>query len=576
MKPITRLDPLTSLRFIAAAMIVAHHTISYGIFGLSAPSGHASIWGQGVSFFFVLSGFILAYVYPKLETWPEIRQFWRARFARVWPALVFSFILALWLLSLDIDYQTAAANLLMIQGWIPYQDYYFSYNSPAWSISTEVFFYITFPLIIYKWKNNWPYKIMFSFALLFIMLYTSNILQSQTTESFDKSMTKTGLLYISPATRIFEFVFGICIANLWSNYKNKVNWGKLRATAYETTSIIAVVASMYFTPLLEDFVQLKFGEQAASYWLSFSGSMFSFGLLIFVISIQRGWISVFLSRPFFVLLGEISFSIYLLHQIFLRYYVANIISPPYLPRLAELAIFWTILLLASYLTWAIIETPSRKLILGHARTEHPSQFWRSLVGLNRRTWAAAVCLVLLVSAIHLVKDHSATAYLQRFPTPADGLSFYSARGDLDTVNLLIEAGVDLNNKNGNGGNALIDAAWAGKDEVVSALLKAGANVNMATDGGLTALAAAVIQKHEAVALLLLSHGANPSNVDSRGNTLLIEAAWQGNLTLVEALLAKGSNPNYRRPNDGFTALRAAASNRKTTVVHALKSAGAIE
>lgn len=576
MKPITRLDPLTSLRFIAAAMIVVHHTISYGVFGLSAPSGKSSIWGQGVSFFFVLSGFILAHVYTKLENFQEIRQFWRARIARVWPALAFSFILALWLLSLDLDYPTAAANLLMVNAWIPDQKYYFSYNSPAWSISTEVFFYLAFPLIIYKWKNNWPYKITISFTILICMFFASNILQSQTIGSFDKSLTKTGLLYISPATRIFEFVFGICIANVWSNYKNKGNWGRLRASLYEAMSIIAVAASMFFTPLIGDFVQLRFGEQAASYWLSFSGSMFSFGLLIYVISMQRGWISVFLSHPLFVLLGEISFSIYLLHQIFLRYYVANIISPPYLPKLAELAIFWSILLLASYLTWSIIETPFRKLIIGNSTTEHTPQIWRNLVGLNRKNWSAAVFLVLLVSAIHLAKDDSAAAYLQRFPTTADSLSFYAAQGNLKTVNLLIEADVDLNNKNGNGGNALIDASWAGKEEVVSALLKAGANVNMATDGGLTALAAAVIQKHEAVALLLLSHGANPNNVDSRGNTLLIDAAWQGNLTLVEALLAKGSNPNYRRPNDGFTALRAAASNRKMTVVHALKSAGAIE
>ncbi len=76
-----KLDQLTSLRFFAAMVIVFHHaTNSFGIRPIGVNLG------QGVSFFFVLSGFILYYVYPKLATWPNIRQFWRARIARLWPA----------------------------------------------------------------------------------------------------------------------------------------------------------------------------------------------------------------------------------------------------------------------------------------------------------------------------------------------------------------------------------------------------------------------------------------------------------------------------------------------------------
>lgn len=76
-----KLDQLTSLRFFAALMIVIHH--STGLFGIKNISFHI---GQGVSSFFVLSGFILSYVYPKLENWYEIKKFWKARIARLWPA----------------------------------------------------------------------------------------------------------------------------------------------------------------------------------------------------------------------------------------------------------------------------------------------------------------------------------------------------------------------------------------------------------------------------------------------------------------------------------------------------------
>src|SRR5207249_11094077 len=92
---VSRLDTLTSLRFIAAAMIVVHHT--RGCFGIPPRWGDPFPLQHGVSFFFVLSGFILTYVYPSLRL-SGAPRFWWARFARVWPAHAFAFVLALFLL----------------------------------------------------------------------------------------------------------------------------------------------------------------------------------------------------------------------------------------------------------------------------------------------------------------------------------------------------------------------------------------------------------------------------------------------------------------------------------------------
>jgi len=156
----------------------------------------------------------------------------------------------------------------------------------------------------------------------------------------------------------------------------------------------------------------------------------------------------------------------------------------------------------------------------------------------------------------------------------DSLGIYSSQGDLAMVKLLLDAGIEVNTKNSRGSNALIEASWAGKQEVVSYLLDAKADVNSASSGKLTALSAAVNQKQESVALLLLEHSAKPNVVDSAGSTSLIEAAWQGNLSLVKALLAKGAALNYKRPDNGFTALKAVVATNKTDVVQALKAAGA--
>ena len=62
-----RLDALTSLRFFAAAMIVLHHLKGNSGVPATLPFNLDNFLGLGVSFFFLLSGFILVYNYPSLS-----------------------------------------------------------------------------------------------------------------------------------------------------------------------------------------------------------------------------------------------------------------------------------------------------------------------------------------------------------------------------------------------------------------------------------------------------------------------------------------------------------------------------
>ena len=72
-----KIDALTGVRFIAAAMILVHHA---SIFRVPVPPFALD---HGVSLFFVLSGFILSYVYPQLGSWSAIRRFLGFRAARI-------------------------------------------------------------------------------------------------------------------------------------------------------------------------------------------------------------------------------------------------------------------------------------------------------------------------------------------------------------------------------------------------------------------------------------------------------------------------------------------------------------
>lgn len=133
-----KIKQLTPLRFFAALMILINH----GLFGIHLNSKGIE-FGQGVSFFFVLSGFILTHVYQKLESWKDIKQFYKARIARIYPAYFFASLLGFWLLSYRWNNITAATYFCMLQAWLPLPNHYFSYNAVGWSISTELFFYFT-------------------------------------------------------------------------------------------------------------------------------------------------------------------------------------------------------------------------------------------------------------------------------------------------------------------------------------------------------------------------------------------------------------------------------------------------
>jgi peptidoglycan/LPS O-acetylase OafA/YrhL len=114
-----------------------------------------------------LSGFVLAYNYPKLHG-PEIRSFLILRVGRIWPAhIVTAIVASVIAATLDIKF---IANAGMIHAWIPIESWYFSYNAVSWSISTEFFFYLAFVLLIVRWSATFWWKLLTCAAMLWSII----------------------------------------------------------------------------------------------------------------------------------------------------------------------------------------------------------------------------------------------------------------------------------------------------------------------------------------------------------------------------------------------------------------------
>jgi peptidoglycan/LPS O-acetylase OafA/YrhL len=149
----SRLDCLTSLRFFAAFAVFTHHFTGIGNgtgYG-TAPAlfPYSLIGGHGVTFFFVLSGFLLAWGHRAGE---HPGAFYWRRVARIWPATLVAAPLAVYAFYLaahqDIDWPSLIASLFLVQAWFPGVVPNLPGNGPTWTLGVELLFYALFPLVI--------------------------------------------------------------------------------------------------------------------------------------------------------------------------------------------------------------------------------------------------------------------------------------------------------------------------------------------------------------------------------------------------------------------------------------------
>lgn len=216
---------LTGLRFVACFTVFLVHVAQESMFkSTSANNDYTSVLWQGgwvgVSFFFVLSGFVLTWT---ARPGDNALTFWRRRFVRIfpnhWVTLIITIGLTAWIAKQAIDWGQAAINSGLIQSFFADINIRTGFNGVTWTLSCEAFFYVCFPLLS-RWlarireERLWSW-IIGTMAVTVAIPLLATLLPNTTT------FAVTGLrdwdLYLVmmfPPARIFEFILGILLARL--------------------------------------------------------------------------------------------------------------------------------------------------------------------------------------------------------------------------------------------------------------------------------------------------------------------------------------------------------------------------
>jgi peptidoglycan/LPS O-acetylase OafA/YrhL len=257
-----------------------------------------------VSFFFVLSGYVLAVVYLREGKQVDKRKFFVARFARIYPLFFVTLVLDTPPLLFDKIHRSGGAigsvktaavflgHIAMLQAW---SVRFYGIDGPNWSLSAETFFYLCFPVLgfwLWKLRGAWVWVAAFC-------LYVGGQLLVLNLRPHPSSQMDLPLLHLS------TFALGILLARWQTSRAKREDATPIRA--WQASGLLAVV----FVALL---LSVKLTNSFSIIDLLYTGLLAPvFAAMIWALSSTTTLASRWLCADWLVALGNASFALYLIH-----------------------------------------------------------------------------------------------------------------------------------------------------------------------------------------------------------------------------------------------------------------------
>lgn len=289
-----RFEVLDSFRGIFAISVVLFHLhITNSITDFSFFKGS----GIFVEFFFVLSGFVLTHTYA-FRKHLTFKQFAISRSFRLLPLhLVMLIVFILFECgkyageNFGLEFNAPAfsgadavtqilPNALLIQSWAPFSET-FSFNYPAWSISVEFYTYFLFFGMLVFFRSN---KTVVWGLTLSMMMFVS--------------LVATDAAVKDVYSGISSFFAGALSYHVFRATRDKLQFNYFISSILEAISIICVV---YLVSHLIDF----------QYYAQIALILFSASIIVF--AQEGGAFSRFFRQRYFITIGKLSYSIYMVH-----------------------------------------------------------------------------------------------------------------------------------------------------------------------------------------------------------------------------------------------------------------------
>jgi len=314
-----KIQSLQSLRLVFLLLIFLSH-FSYG--------ETSSLYGGGdcgVCFFFVLSGFVLSLGYgaQMMDNSFSYHRFLLRRFRKLYPLHLFCllvFVIFSWRTITLESLFPLAANILLIQSWIPMSAYFFSGNGVAWFLSDMMFLYVVFPFVFWL-ANRWRWEIVVGMLAIFVIIYLLVVVQLEPEQVLP-------YLYVFPLTRLLDFFLGIVAARFYLWLKDKGCSQMWKHDAAWSAAELVVVGMLIVLFLIDPFIDECYGTMLLfGWWMPV--------LIVFfcLANGHNGLVTRMLHHPSVVKAGGYGFEFYMVHKMVIQATLILLmkmeVQPPY-------------------------------------------------------------------------------------------------------------------------------------------------------------------------------------------------------------------------------------------------------